>query len=310
MLQVSSISAGYNNISYGNKTKVVSKTISNTAQKTQPAVKKAISLGGLFGAIFGAKKVAETKQPETKKPTKNGYREERIYDKKGNLTNILKYSNADDVLSMNVSYDVKTGKPTQTEFMRKDGITTQYVETYDKNGKKDKLIGYDKNANKVRWVEFYNKREDRPQEVTWYRPDGTMEEQVHLDEATGNITNRFKFAKSGNLKERSETAAITGNIIKTTKYKRTGDKIVQEFDIVSGEPTNTFYYDKNHRLVDWKISDGNNERSRYFLSHVKNKKEDDFDYDNKKSKVKELSDKDQRNIAEFLVNRYEMEHAE
>lgn len=310
MLQVSSISAGYNNISYGNRTKAVSKTISTTTQKTQPAVKKAISLGTLFSLIFGAKKVTEPEQPVTKKITKNGYREERIYDKKGNLTNILKYSNADDVLSMNVSYDVKTGKPIQTEFLRKDGITTQYVETYDKNGKKQKFIGYDNNADKVRWVEFYNKKEDIPQEVTWYRPDGTIEEQVNIDEATGNIYNRFKFAKSGNLKERSETSAITGNIIKTTRYKRTGDKIVQEFDIISGQPTNTFYYDKNHRLVDWKISDDNRERQRYFLSHVKDKNEDDFDFDNKKQKVKELSNKDQINIAKFLENRYEMEHAE
>lgn len=307
MLQVSSYSPNYSNVNYGSKA-LNSKKVSAIAPKVTPTTKKAIGLGAILAGLFGAKKAAVTSEVKTT-PSRFQYREEKIYDKNGRLTNILKYSNADDFLSINIEYDTRTGNVKKKDWMRKDGITELYTEKYDVNGNKKNSYWYYNNSQ-IRWMEEYGKRQDLPKEVTWYDRQGRITEQVQLDDATGKLHNRFKFDEDGNLSERSEVSGLTGKIIKTTNYHPNGGKTVQEFNIISGKPENKFQYDKNGRLVNWTTTDDSYNRKIYYRSHIK-PKEDDYDLEfDKKQKTNELSQKDLDNISKFLGERYEMEHAE
>lgn len=312
MLQISSYSPNYgSNLSYGSKYPNT-KTISSLTHKvTAPATKKAIGLGAILAGLFGGKKAVESVKSEVKTtPNKFQYREEKVYDKNGRLTNILKYSNADDVLSINVSYDARTGKIKQKDWFRKDGISEQYTEKYDINGNKKNTYWYYDNTKNVRWKEDYGKRQDLPKEITYYDKNGKISEQIQLDASTGNVQNRFKFDENGNLKERSEVAGLTGKIIKTTKFHSNGEKTVQEFDIVSGNPKSKFEYDKSGRLTECNITkDDFSDMQTYMKSHIKkdNNLYDDFEFDENK---KALSEQDNINIHKFLQERYNLEHAE
>lgn len=304
MLQISNISsysAAYTQ-GFGGHAKV-DKVVKNVTPKISADVKYKITLGTILAGIFGTKAKQEiTQTPKTKH--KNTYREEKIYDKHGRLTEILKYSNADDVLSIKENINPDTGKITEKIWYRKNGINEQLRELYDKAGDKQNLISYNK-LGKVEWIETYGKKSKNPIEVTWFDKKGNMSEQVKCDEETGDVENRFIFDSNANLVEISDVAGLTGNIIKKTNFHEDGSKTIREFDLVTGEQTGKFEFDEKNKLVDFNVK---NERVRRDL--YKELQNETDDNDNIKAKQQKYSQEELNKITNFLINREEMEYSE
>lgn len=309
-MKVTPIISNYNaNVSYGRS--AVQKAVSAPVIKQN--TKKAASLGAMIMGFFTAKNIQNAKTDDNqikKSKLKTEYREEKIYDKNGNLTNILKYSKADDVLSINVAYDVESGKILQRDYYKKDGTTKQLTEVYDKEGKKSSLCSYYKNGYNVEWIEQYGKNDTFPSEVTWFDHGGNITEQIYLNEHDGSVNNRFRFDENGNLTERVEMHNLTNKPFRTTKYDSNGAKTVKEYDVLSGKETGNFKYDENNRLIDFNVEDDlYDKKSEYFqykkiLQNLKEKDEDSQEPQSVYTK------QDMDNINKFLNNRFDMEHSE
>ncbi len=312
MIQISAVAPNYQT-GFAGRTSAVSKTVSNVRPKINPEIKKKVTLGAIIAGIFSAKTAKTNNSEQVQSPKtnwKNTFREEKIYDKQGRLTEILKYSNADDVLSIRETINPDTGSISQKTWYRKDGREKQYKELYDQNGDRQNFISYDKLGN-VSWIETYGKKSVKPIEVTWFNSKGNMSEQVKCDEETGDIENRIKFDDDANLIEISEVAGLTGKTTKTTKYNYDGSKTVREFDIVSGEKTGTFEYDAQNNLVNFNVSNERPIRKKFsaIVNQYNTQEPNEFET-SKNSKKTQLSKSDIKAIENFMKTRYEMEISE
>ena len=310
MIQVSLNSPVCNNISYGKTsvTKAASNVAKGMPKVSTPVNKKTVNLGALIAGLFTAKKAKTDVQEETPKSNyKQEYREERVYDKHGNLTNILKFSKADDVLSINVSYDTKTGNVKQKDYYRKNGMEKQMTEIYDNNGKKKTSYGYYTGNENTRWVEHYNNSAKNPVEVSWFDRNGNVTEQVQVDEKTGDVTTRFKFDDNNRLSEQIELSTLTGKPKRVTNFYPDGTKTVKEYDIATKTQTAFYSYDKTNKLVDFNINDNRDARALIYFD-IKNKYNNEDNFDEPKKNM--LSKKDSQNIGNFLAERFYTEYSE
>ena len=231
------VPAGYN---YNTKTGYGS-TISKAAMKSTASmpVKQTISLGAVLAALFGKKQVVAQTPVEPRHSHRFDYREEKVYDENGKLSRVLKYSYADDVLSISADYDKNTGNLKQKNWYDKSGIREQYTQMYDNDGDLRKSVYYGKNG-RIKWIEDYNKSYKTPNEVSWFDNQGRLTEQVQVDQD-----------KNGRLTTMTESSALTGKVSKKTSFLEDGTKVVEEFSIVNGDKLGEYTYDKNQKLIDF-----------------------------------------------------------
>ena len=206
------------NVSYGKHSVATAKKALNNVSQTQQVAKKSVGFVSFLATLFGLKKANDTLQQNNDAKLKNGFHEQKVYDKNGNLTNILKYSNADDVLSINITYDTNSGNIKQKDWYKKDGLAKQYSEKYDASGNKSQAIYYSYNGTKPRYIEDYGKKKDIPYEVTYFDGKGNVSEQVYVNDTLDKITDRFTFNDKGHMIKHVKMSAFTDNPLSKTTY--------------------------------------------------------------------------------------------